>query len=390
MPDDAAITSSQLSEFVSRTREVTERYPQMNEDNTKSKLLREFLELLGWDIAFDAELEYPVTIGTTRNYVDYALSADGSAPVLFVEAKGYDTTITDSHREQLHSYLRQTDVDWGLLANGDRYEIYRRENVDDGVTIRAVAQLSVEELPTYVEYVRLLTKDALTSGHAGELAERIFEIRRARETLERRKDEIADRLAGAVTDEVGDVVSQEATTESKELIDRLIADLEARTEHTGSTADPDTTTDSDTASGSRTTDRSERSGDAPEITDDAPATDDAPPTDAASFWDAIEDATGIRRTEDDVELREDTTAVDDFIAFIRHLFAEGYLTRADLPIASGNVRYLLNTENAHKNGDEMYMPKEIFDGVFLETHQSTADKKRKIVQMAEQVGVDGE
>ncbi|SEH63800.1 hypothetical protein SAMN05192561_11727 [Halopenitus malekzadehii] len=375
MTEDVPVTASQLSDFVSRTREVTERYPQMNEDNTKSKLLRDFLELLGWDIAFDAELEYPVTIGTTRNYVDYALSPDGSTPILFVEAKGYDTTITDSHRDQLHSYLRQTDVDWGLLANGEQYEIYRRENVDDGVTIRSIAKLDVEDLPAHADYIRLLTKDALTSGRAGDVADQIFEIRRAKSRLERRKDEIADRIAAVLTDDVGEIVSQEATTESKELVDRLIADLEDRTENTGMRADStpeETTRDTATTGSSR-----------PKTT--APAENEN--EDSESFWDEVESCVGLRRTEDTVTLREDTTGVTDYIDFVTFLFENGYLTRSDLPIASGEVRYMINTKNEHRDGQEMYIPKEILDGVFLETHQSTEDKKRKIVQLGERFGV---
>jgi len=346
MSSEEYVSQSQLSDFVDRVTSVTEQYPQMNEDNTKSKILRDFLELLGWDIAFDAELEFQVIIGTTKNYVDYALFAGDSSPVLFVEAKGYDTSLKNKHRDQLHSYLRQTDVDWGLLSNGETYEIYRRENVDDGVKVREVAKLKLEELPSRSDYVGLLTKDALTSGHSVEFARRLFNIRRAKDTLEREKENIAEEIMGILTETAGDVVSQEATTESKEMVDRLIQRLNEQTKTAKS------------------------------------------PKPSDSFWENVENSIGISRTSVLVKLPDDTTATDDYVNFVYFLFDSGYLTREDLPIESGPTRYILNTENRHKNGGEMYNPKEVVEGVYLEAHQNTEDKKRRIVELGERFGED--
>lgn len=161
MTDDSDISSESLSEYVEYAESIIKKYPQMNEENTKWKLIHEFLECLRWDIAFDAELEYAITIGNSSTYrVDYAISGSASTPVRFVETKGYDTTLTDSHRNQLHSYLRQTDVNWGLLTNGQSYEIYRREIVNNDVQIHTVAQLGLVELPRYVDHVRLLSKES--------------------------------------------------------------------------------------------------------------------------------------------------------------------------------------------------------------------------------------
>lgn len=346
MSSEEYVSSSELSQFVSRAQSVIEEYPQMNEDNTKSKILRGFLEELGWDIVFDAELEYQVTIGTSTYKVDYALSANGSSPVLFVEAKGYDTSLKEKHRDQLRSYLRQTDVDWGLLSNGQRFEIYRRENVEDGVEIRTVANIQLEQLPQSTQYVGLLTKDALESGHSREMAQRIFEIERAKDDLEERKDEIAEDVTEMLTSKIGDVVAQDTKTESKEMVDRLIERLDEQT----------TDIESDRSRGE-------------------------------SFWGEVERNIGIKRTEDSVELVDGTTATEDYINFVRFMFDHSYLSPDDLPIESGNVRYILNTENAHQDGQEMYNPKEVVDGVYLEAHQNTADKKKRIVQLGDTFGV---
>lgn len=344
------VSPAELSNFVAHVEAVTEKFPQMNEDNTKSKIIRNFLELLGWDFAFDAELEYSVPIGSKKSYVDYSLSVDSSSPVLFVEAKGYDTSLNDGHRNQLRSYLRQTDVDWGLLTNGKSFEIYRRENVENGVKIRTVADTDLSRLPERADYVGLLSKEALESGHSQVLAQRIFEIRQARDTLQTKKEDIARQITSTLTEVAGDIVSQEAETEAKVLVDRLVSELETQTE---------------------------------EI-----ETEDSSKYNRQSFWKVVEDQVGIKKTPDAVELVESKTAADNYVDFVRLMFDQGYLSRSDLPIESGRIRYVLNTETKHKNGDDMTNPKEVINGVYLETHQNTEDKKRKIVELGEEFGAE--
>jgi len=353
MTNGPNISSDSLSGFVEYAESVVERYPQMDEENTKWKLIHRFLELLGWDVAFDAELEYSISIGTSSTYhVDYALFGSSSTPVLFVETKGYDTTLTDNHREQLGSYLRQTDVNWGLLTNGHSYEIYRREIVDNGVQIHTVADLSLGDLPQFVDHVRLLSKEWLESGQSQENFERIIELREAKRTLQHEKEALAGDLAGVLTEAVGEVVSQEAKREAKELVDRLVDTLETRTE----------------------------SHEPREL-----ITDIGSEVDPDIFWNEVESVVGIRRTEDSVELVDDRSAKEDYVAFVSYLFNEGYLTHDHVPFGTGRKRYVLNTEKKHKDGDDMYNPEKISDGIFLETHNNTQFKKRRIVEMGEMI-----
>ena len=209
MVDDSDVSSESLSEYVEYVDSVLDRFPQMDEENTKWKLIHTFLGYPGWDVAFDAELEYSISIGNSSTYhVDYALSGSPSTPLLFVETKGYDTALTNSHREQLYSYLRQTDVNWGLLTNGQSYEIYRREIVDNGVQIDTVARIDLEELPQYAGYIRLLSKEWLESGQSRRNFEQIREVRNARRTLQKQKESLAEDLARVLTNAVGEVVSQ--------------------------------------------------------------------------------------------------------------------------------------------------------------------------------------
>jgi len=79
-----------LSEYAERSVGLIENSPQMDEENTKRKIIEPLIELLGWDIlSSDVELEYSVQMGSGTKKVDYALKREGT-PVVFVEAKGCD------------------------------------------------------------------------------------------------------------------------------------------------------------------------------------------------------------------------------------------------------------------------------------------------------------
>ena len=157
--------------YVKQSKSLIESSPQMNEQNTKAKLVRPLIELLGWDVySAEVELEYSMQIGRGNTRADYALVLEG-APVVFIEAKGCDTTVTDSDRSQLTSYMRQTGVDWGLLTNGVKFEILKRRMVDGRPDEVSLGIFSLEELPQNQELLELLSKDLVESGEADRVAE---------------------------------------------------------------------------------------------------------------------------------------------------------------------------------------------------------------------------
>lgn len=99
-----------IAEYVERSQAIIDSSPQMNEESTREKLVRPLIELLEWDFYFEVEPEYPVQMGSTRKKVDYSLILE-ETPVVFIEVKGNDTTVSDSDRDQLRSYMRQVGVD---------------------------------------------------------------------------------------------------------------------------------------------------------------------------------------------------------------------------------------------------------------------------------------
>jgi hypothetical protein len=121
----AVMDSASITEYVDSAQSDIEDSPQMGETTTKASILNDFIELLDWEIPTNTELEYSVKAFASTYKVDYALIL-GGRPVAFVEAKGLDTTLTSTHREQLTAYLQNENVRLGILTNGQEYEFYYR------------------------------------------------------------------------------------------------------------------------------------------------------------------------------------------------------------------------------------------------------------------------
>ena len=177
--------------YVVQSKSLIESSPQMNEQNTKAKLIRPLIELLGWDVySSEVELEYSMQIGRGNTRADYALLLEGT-PVVFIEAKGCDATLTGSDRSQLKSYMRQTGVDWGLLTNGTRFEILKRRTNSTRPDEVTLGTPSLDELVDEYELLELLSRELVESGEADRIAARIEATKRAIRTLRTDKERIA-------------------------------------------------------------------------------------------------------------------------------------------------------------------------------------------------------
>ena len=152
-----------VKDYVDHAQATIEAAPQMDEANTKAAVLRDFLDILDWTIPDNTQLEYSVKAFGKTYKVDYALILDGT-PVAFLEAKGVDTSLTDKHREQLEAYLKNEDVNLGILTNGEEYEFYRREVVDTKVNVNTLGRTGLQSLPERVTTLRAFTKDAIQNN----------------------------------------------------------------------------------------------------------------------------------------------------------------------------------------------------------------------------------
>jgi predicted type IV restriction endonuclease len=196
----------------------------MDEANTKAAILRDFLDLLDWQIPQNTQLEYSVEAFGQTYKVDYALILDG-APVAFLEAKGADTALTADHDEQLSSYMMNKNVNYGILTNGKQYRFFQRRVDASNVNVQQVGDIALENLPDRLAVVKAFEKDAIESGESGKILSRINELREARHTLEAGKDDLAVELSSVLADEVSDAILSLAETQAKEMIDRLVVDI---------------------------------------------------------------------------------------------------------------------------------------------------------------------
>jgi hypothetical protein len=216
----------ELVKYADQSRSLLESSPQMDEQNTRRKLIEPLLELLGWDmLSSEVELEYSVQMGVGKKKVDYALELEDT-PVVFVEAKGADTSISSGHRDQLTSYMRQTGVDWGMLTNGTTVELYKRKRDGQRPDEICLGKFDLDDLPDRIGLLRAFSRDSIESGESETIAENVETTRRAANKLRENKEEISTQVAGVVTEEIGNAVSQTVQDGAKQFIDVLASSLE--------------------------------------------------------------------------------------------------------------------------------------------------------------------
>lgn len=218
-----------MREYIEHAQSIIDASPQMDEANTKAAILRDFLGLLGWNIPANTQLEYSVKAFGKTYKVDYALVLEGT-PVAFLEAKGVDNSLGNKHREQLRAYLKNEDVNLGILTNGEDYEFYRRQVVDTKVNVNTLAKTDLQNLCERVTILRAFTKDAIENNEWVKILNRITELRDARDTLGRDKDDLATEIAELLANNVSETLSQPAESQAKEMIDRLIDNIEEEIE----------------------------------------------------------------------------------------------------------------------------------------------------------------
>lgn len=197
--------NEQINEYVQRCQQLIESSPQMDEENTKVKLVQPFLELLDWNLySTEVALEYAIPMASGSTHVDYALLV-GESPVVFVEAKPARSTLSDTEIQQLQSYMRQElDVDWGILTNGKSFEVLTKNHHQNGGEEVSVAQFDLDDLTENPGVLELLTKESIRSGKSDEIAEQIGQTNRSIRYLQENEDSVTDSVAAAVENEAGE------------------------------------------------------------------------------------------------------------------------------------------------------------------------------------------
>lgn len=343
-----------LSAYVERSESLITESPQMDEQNTKRKLVEPFIELLGWDIlTTDVELEYSVQMGAGTKKVDYALKLEDT-PVVFVEAKGCDTSLSSQHVDQLTSYMRQLGVDWGLLTNGREFKIFRRDFSTNRPREICLAAFSLEAAVEHEYAIKALSVELIESGESPHIAEKIESVQRAVASLRDNKEYLAEQITSVVTETVGESVSQQAEDEAKNFVDELIDTLSDQAHRTK---------------------RSE--------SDSSTPTTDADPYVAR-----------LREDSEKIHQLAGDTQASTMAAVVTYLIdRRGLLSEIDLPYLPGTERgsnCLLNTRPAHPTGEEMRTFQSVAEDCYLFTSLNSESKMRYLAELCEHVGLECE
>lgn len=216
-----------LEEYSSFAQTVIEKHPQMDESDTKYRLINELISVLGWDRIDDVETEHPVQIGSNKKRVDYCLSANDK-PSIFIEVKRCNSKISKDNREQLKSYIKQKNVDWGLLTNGKKYEILHRYVNDEGVIVKSISTISANKIEKRQKTLKILSKKSINKGKSKDIADKIQEINKKKEILKEKKNKLSENISQMISDEVGDFIEQDhlkIEEHTKEFINSIIDDI---------------------------------------------------------------------------------------------------------------------------------------------------------------------
>jgi len=361
----------EIDEYVQRCQQLIETSPQMDEENTKVKLIQPFLELLGWDLySTEVALEYTIPMASGSTHADYALLVGGS-PVVFVEAKPVRSTLTDSEVQQLRSYMRQElDVDWGILTNGKSFEVLTKNHRGNGGEEVSVVQFNLNDLADNPSVLELLTKESIRSGKSDEVAEQVAETNRAIRYLQDNEDSVTDAVSKAVEDEVGELTI-DLEEQSREFTQNLVSILREQRQF---------------VSEEPASDR-DKGANEPES---AGSTETSTLTPTSS--DVAEQGYVIRFSDGKVIPESGsgptTQQKENMGAAIDYLIEEyDLIEHIEIPHFPPQARKncSINTEPVHPNGEDMRLPYELTNGFSLHTSLNTQGKQNRIRDLAEQV-----
>ena len=361
MDEDAVAT------YVDQSRQLIDASPQMDEENTKVRLVQPFLELLGWDLrSTEVELEYTVRIATRATHVDYALTV-GDSPAVFVEAKPVHSALTDENVEQLRSYMRQElAVEWGVLTNGQRFEVLSK-NADGNGEV-SVVEFDLADLTDNPDVLELLTKESIQSGRSAEVAEQVTQTNRVIGRLRDDETAVAEAVAETVESEVGEL-TVDTTEQAREFVRNLVSVLADRRQFVTESHTP---TDDE-----REPTRGEY------VDGDEWRVDDVLDGYAVGFDDGWR-LPAVGESAPTKQRQALGIAVDHLI--VAHDLTE----QVDLPYSAPRARQncLLNRTADHPDGRRMRAFYELVDGTFLYTSLSVDDKQQYLELIADEVGVN--
>jgi hypothetical protein len=102
--------------------------------------------------------------------------------------------------------MRQVlQADWGILTNGKEFEVLSKSGLDENGEEISMATFGLDDLENEPELLEILSKDAIQSGRADEVASQIAQANRGIRYLDGHGEHLANHVRELVEDELGDV-----------------------------------------------------------------------------------------------------------------------------------------------------------------------------------------
>jgi hypothetical protein len=210
--------------YIKRSKSVLESSSKIGERDVERIFVEPLITLLGWDDILDVRTQFPVKIGTTTYHADYTLSIDDEPQVL-IEAKSNTKNLNSNHGEQLTSYMRQIGVDWGLLTNGERYQIFLLQSGMRSSDAAILSEVDVNELESELETIKILSKSRIQSGESYDQAEKLNTKKQAIEDIQNNRDNITSYISNYLVEQSDDSLSHEINEHVDSFVDDLIQNL---------------------------------------------------------------------------------------------------------------------------------------------------------------------
>ncbi|WP_254763479.1 hypothetical protein [Natrinema marinum] len=418
--------SLDLRSFVARAVALADASPPADLGETRSWLVEPFLETLGWELA-DACVTDRAVGGM---HVEYVPKIE-SVPALFVAVERYDDSLEEPRVNALRSAMVWTGVDRAIYTNGRQYLFL------SGTTDIEYHALTVTEL---------VDADAAVADYSRAACERRLE-HHARDHVARQLaverpalvESIVDRLADVTVQ--GEVYAGELESATDRFLDRLVVAFADDDEHETvpaeetddvsirfdeSTIGDDESTvaerewrtrsehgDADRPHGSDGTDPEPASTERADVSDasgdgkaDRPAASDEPGVDgsgptADARGDGSDHVPSIADDEDgdgeyvvrffnergSIGAVGHSTSAGALVQTADYLLERG-LAGVDVPWSPDDAdETVLNAEPAHADGSPMARPRQLSNGLVLETAGDTDERAARVEALAAQAGL---
>lgn len=216
--------SEERTRYIERSTTVLESFSQMSERDIEMKIVQPLLELLGWDQFNDVKSQYAIPAGTTSLNADYVLFIEETTEVI-IEVKSLQS-LQENSRDQLRSYMRQAEADWGMLTNGRTFQVLNL-NPNSQSSEDVLIEAPIENLDTEWDKIEILSKENIRSGKSYDIKEQLSTRKKGIELLEQKESEIKQNISEYILEETNDSLSSDLDEEVDSLVDNLIRNLSA-------------------------------------------------------------------------------------------------------------------------------------------------------------------